>query len=126
MIFTSRFWIAILLFTSLFACREKKDITASPETIPPDSVIAQEKMILILADVHIAEAALLIERNAGRPLKDEPGFYYNGIFKKYHISPARYDQNLTYYSRNPENYTRMYEKVITLLENRQKQFKNKK
>jgi hypothetical protein len=126
MIFTSRYWIAILLCTFLVACGEKNDTVSSPDAISSDSVISPEKMILILADVHVVEAALLVDRNAGGLLKDKSGSYYKGIFEKYHISPARYEQNLTFYSRDPENYARMYAKVITVLENRQKQFKSTK
>lgn len=119
MIFSPRFWIAILFCTLFFACREKKDIRGTSSTISSDSLISPEKMILILADVHIVEAALLLERNEGLTSKGKPGEYYQGIFNKYRISHERYDQNLTFYRENPENFEKMYEKVIELLENRE-------
>ena len=118
MIFSPRFWIAILLCSLFFACGEKKDIREAANTVLPDSLISQEKMIMILADVHLVEAALLLERNDGQQAKDKPGDYYQGIFNKYRISHERYDQNLAYYRENPENFEKMYEKVIELLENR--------
>ena len=122
MIFNPRFWFAILFCTLFFACGEKKDLRGSSDTISPDSLISSGKMILILADVHVVEAALLLERNEGQVPNDEPAHYYQGIFNKYHISPGRYDQNLTFYRENPENFEKMYEKVIEVLENRQKRF----
>jgi len=126
MIFTFRLRIAILFCTLLIACREKMDIPALPAGITTDSLISPDNMILILADVHVIEAALLLERNTGIDSKDKPEYYYRGIFEKYHISPARYEQNLTFYRQNPENYSKMYEQVIVILQNRKKYIPGKK
>ena len=120
MIFINRLLIAILLCALLCGCREKKDIGVSMPAISADSVISPGKMILILADVHIVEAAMQVEPNERIDPKDKSAACYKGIFQKYHISPARFDQNLTFYCQNPENYAKMYEKVVTVLENRQK------
>jgi Domain of unknown function (DUF4296) len=125
MIFRSRIWIAFLLFTLFSACREKKDVPP-PVGVSSDSLISPQIMIMILADVHVAEAALMLERNEGLESKDKPGKYYQGIFKKYGISHERYDQNLTVYRENPENFAKMYEKVIELLEIRQRAFSEAK
>lgn len=122
MIFISRFLIAVFLCLLLFACREKKDIPVSPYSISADSLISPNQMILILSDVHVVEAALQLEGKEKIESKDKTGDYYQGIFNKYHISPERYGQSLTYYRQNPENFSKMYEKVIELLENRRKKF----
>ncbi len=126
MIAPARFLFAVLLCILFNACREQKDNTAFQAPISSDSLISPEKMVLILADVHVVEAALLIERNKGTDSERNPDYYYQGVFKKYHISPARYDQNLTYYREDPENFIKMYEKVIILLESRQKNLSGKK
>lgn len=120
MIFTTRFLIAVLLCTLLFSCKEEKDIPLSPAIVAADSLISSDRMILIMSDVHIIEAALLLERNEGREPQEKAGYYYQCIFNKYHISQGRYDQNLLYYRQNPENFEKMYEKVIDILETRQK------
>ena len=83
-------------------------------------------MILILADVHVIEAAMLLDRNKGVSSRDKLDFYYTGIFRKYRISPERYDQNCMHYRQNPDNYAKMYEKVIALIEGRQKTISEKK
>jgi hypothetical protein len=119
MILSSRFWIATLLSCTLFfACTENKDIPA-PVALSADSLIAPGTMVLILADVHLVEASLLLERNEGLDPQDTPEAYYQGIFNKYRISHERYDRNLTYYREDPENFAKMYEKVIELLQSRQ-------
>ncbi|MDP1623974.1 MAG: DUF4296 domain-containing protein [Bacteroidales bacterium] len=122
MIPSTRLTIVILLCTLLFSCKEKTEIPQSPFAISVDSVISPGKMVIILTDVHVVEAALLLDRNAGLEMKDKPGFYYQGIFEKYHISPHRYEQNLTFYRQNPDNFAKMYGQVIGLLNDRQKKF----
>ena len=122
MMFIVRIWIAFLLCTLLFACREKNDVPTSQTAIPADSLISPDKMILILADVHVLEASMLLERNDGQGSRDKPRHFYQGVFNKYHISPERYDQNLAFYRKNPEDFEKMYEKVIEVLEKRQKTF----
>ncbi len=126
MIFTARFPVAIMFCLLLIACREKKNVADAPFAIPADSLISPEKMVLILADVHVVEAALLLERNEGKDTRDKPGYYYQGIYKKYHISRARYEQNLTFYREKPDIYAKMYEKVIGILGNSQKMISGKK
>lgn len=122
MIFTARLPIALLICTLIFACAKKKELPLSPDPISADSLISPDKMILIMSDVHVIEAALLLDRNEGRETKDKPGYFYTGIFRKYHISPERYDQNLLFYRQDQEKFALMYVKVVDLIENRQKKF----
>jgi hypothetical protein len=116
----------ILLFILLISCAEKRNVPSVADFMPADSLISQQKMIYILTDVQMIEAALLIERNEGRDTKDKSVFFYDGIFKKYHISRSRYDANMKYYSADPSEMARMYEKIIREIENRQKKIPSKK
>jgi hypothetical protein len=121
MIFPVRLTLAILLSTTLFACGDKKELPLTDTvSMPADSLIAPEKMVLILSDVHVVEAAMLLDRNEGREPKHNPDHYYNGIFRKYHISAGRYDQNLIYYRQSPDDFMKIYEKVISQVEARKK------
>lgn len=119
-----RLLVTSLLICVLFACSGKKDFPVAVDEISPDSIIPAAKMVLVLADVHVVEAAALNARNEGNEkilLKD----YYQGIFTKFHITSGMYDQSLHYYRQNPEQYAKIYEEVITVLENRQKPFARK-
>ncbi|MEI7500279.1 MAG: DUF4296 domain-containing protein [Bacteroidota bacterium] len=126
MIFHSPLRVAVCLFLLLVSCAEKKDFSSATNPMPADSLISSEKMIHILADVHMIEAALSIERNEGLDSKDKTIFYYEGIFNKYHISRGRYDANMKYYSQNPSEMLIMYDKVIREIESRQKKLPSKK
>ena len=90
--------------------------------IQTDSIIPEPQMILMLADAHTIEAALLIARNKGTNISGEEGFFYSGLFRKYGVSRERYQQNLTYYRNNPQLFIQMYEKVNKELASREKNF----
>ena len=87
-----------------------------------DSIIPEPQMILILADAHTIEAALLISRNRGTDTKDLANYYYAGLFSKYRISKERYQQNLAYYREDPDSFIQFYEKVNLELKEREKNF----
>ena len=121
-----KFRITVILCLLLVSCGNRKEIITADAAIPADSMISSEKMIHILADVHVVEAAILLERNRGLVSKVDPGFYYQGIFNKNHVSQARYDENLRYYQQKPTEFIKMYDRVIRELENREKQFSTKR
>ena len=114
----------ILLFLSLLlllACTTDHQ-PVEAQLIPADSIIPEEQMVLILADVHIIEAAMVIERNRGGNANSQADFYYAGLFKKYRISRKRYQQNLEYYRDDPDTFSKLYENVIRELTEREKNF----
>ena len=119
---------AIILFLLLFSfsCTKKDKLPVYPEGFRVDSLISGDKMALIMMDVHLIEASLVMDRNKGIISKDRNSFLYQGIFSKYHISRARYNDNLSYYSMNPEIYAVIYGKVIKFLEDKQNQKFSKK
>lgn len=87
-----------------------------PHGLMKDSIIPQTEMINILADVHILEAALQIQRNKNRDVNIMQDFYYQKLFSNYKVSRGRFKLNLSYYERDPENFRKMYEEVVKKLE----------
>ena len=114
--------IAMIMCCLFVSCGEKKDIPSTEAAINSDSLISGEKMVHILADVHMVEAALLLDRNKSNELKGNTESLYQGIFRKYHISRQRYDDNLRFYRQDPAALTKIYDKVIAELETRQQHF----
>jgi len=120
-----KFLFPLALFLSLNACGTSGD---APENAGArdDSVISREIMIRVLVDTHLAEASLVLQRNEG---KEDPALarhYYDGIFDKYKISRKKYNTSLEYYHKNPEECSKMYEKVVELITERQKNYTPKK
>lgn len=92
------------------------------EVINADSIIPEAQMILLLADVHTIEAALLIARNKGDKTSTAGEYYYTGLFNKYNVSRERYQQNLDYYRSDPDLFIKIYEEVNKELAKREKDF----
>lgn len=103
----------------LFSCGEGNHVNDNPESVNVDSIIGPEKMVLLMADIHVAEAGLLIERKSDLS-SAKPLWMYAQIFHKHHVSQYRYDESLKYYRSNPEQFNKIYEGVIRNLEERQK------
>ncbi|MCK9421766.1 MAG: DUF4296 domain-containing protein [Bacteroidales bacterium] len=115
-----RFLIVILGCLLLFSCGEPRVIKEIDPIFPSDSLIPREKMIRLLVDIHIVEAALVAKRNDGVASNDLAIQYYQAVFKKYGISRNRYDKNLKFYRQDPEEFGKMYEEVVRELTNLQK------
>ncbi len=117
---TRTFLIVLVIFAGVLSvsCGEKS--RGGPDTlIAADSLIRPENMALLLSDIHIAEAAFLIERNSGMTPRNVEGFY-TGIFAKHHVTRNRYERSLEWYRQHPEDYQKVYVEVARLLEDRQK------
>ena len=81
---------------------------------PADLSISEEKMIAILVDLHIAEAAIL---SANKAQKDSiGGIYYKQIFDMHEIQDSIFYQNLEIISSNPIRTEAIYEVVIEKIE----------
>ncbi|MEI6681438.1 MAG: DUF4296 domain-containing protein [Bacteroidota bacterium] len=122
MTLVTRLCFLTALFCLLVSCGEKKNIPSTEIEMVSDSLISPEKMVLILGDVHVVEAAMLLDQSPGKDIKANGDFYYQGVFGKYHISRQRYDANLKYYRQNPAKMSKMYDKVIRDIETKEKNF----
>ena len=115
----------LLFLLSLFivaGCASPDHRQETTGEIVSDSIIPESQMILILADAHTIEAALLIARNKGEDTGDIGEFCYAGLFSKYKISRERYQQNIEYYRSKPDLFIHMYEGVNKELATREKNF----
>jgi hypothetical protein len=129
-----RFLIFSLLF--LFSCGHGKD----QKIKEPDDLIPEEKMVLVLADVHLLEASLAVRSTNPVPVrmrlpqqflhdsvpppiqpigeKKNPLPYYD-IFKKNGVTKKQYEESMMWYSANPEKLNALYDEVIIELTKRQ-------
>lgn len=73
-------------------------------------IIPKEKMIEILADIHISEAALA---NTSPGTKDSiAGVYLTQILKIHHVARKDFDQSLKIYNHDPLTLEPMYDEVL--------------
>lgn len=86
------------------------------DPVKPDSIISRDRMIRILMDVHLAEAALAYLKTRGEWTKGLSDNYYKAVFSKYKISRKRFTSNFDYYKRDQEDLIKMFDDVIKNLE----------
>jgi hypothetical protein len=97
------FLILVVLFA---ACKAKNDKK-------PDVLVAKEKMVNILTDMHRMEGVV---NNLGIQSSDTTQFFFRKleaeIFKKYAVDTAAYYQSYKYYLINPEDFKEIYDDVV--------------
>jgi len=110
----------------LFSCggkQESKDFLAE---MPADSLIAPDKMALLMSDVYMVEGAMVLQRTDDNEPVEKSAWYYQGLYKKYHISKSRFDQNILFYRSEPAAFTKIHEQAIRILEERQERVTHQK
>lgn len=111
-----RFVALLLLFLS--AC------TSEMPKVPGD-VIPPDKMVLVLADIHLADAIAETKAQQGANEQQVSEQLYVSIFKNYDISRQMFDRSLRFYEQSPEWINKMYEDVQTAISKRQNELNTK-
>lgn len=112
--FFSQFAIIVSLIFIFAACSNR-----------PKGVLNQEDMTNILTDMHKLDGALvdrgLMSTNDTTKIK-----YYNFIFSKYKTTKADFDSSLVWYTKNPQEFNNIYNKVLINLTSLEKDVKSGK
>lgn len=85
----------------------------------PRGVLSQDKMADVITELHKLDGSLAA-KGIGVDKINEKNEYYDAVLKKYGITRAEFDSSLTYYTKNPKKFERIYENVITNLTDLQK------
>ncbi len=96
------FLFAIII--SILSCTENKNV-------PNTYIIPEEKMIEILKDFHITDAASkqgVISNNRNNYIRNQQ---YLSILSKHEIEKARFDSTIIYYSERPEDFKKLYDRL---------------
>jgi len=112
-----RFCILLVLMTACGRSVEKK----------PEKLVSREKMIDMLVDLHLAEAAYQTSQYANTMLKNysESDYYYS-ILHKYKTADSTFEQSLIYYSGKPKEFEKIYTRVLNRLNEMQQKAAEKK
>jgi transposase-like protein len=111
------FIILLLLMTS---CEEAT-------TNKPPHLISRDKMVGILVDIHLSDAAFQVRRYSSEKMKkfNESDIYYS-VLRKHHIADSIFEKSLIYYSGNPKEYEKIYTRVINRLTEMEQEESKKK
>lgn len=102
--------IVLCLFT-LIAIQGCK----SQEAELPDGIISQDKMVQIIADIQLIEAAqkqLSISMDKRDKMRDTS---YHIVFNKYAVDSTLFDSSLRVYSRHPQIMSEIMENAAAQL-----------
>ncbi len=91
----------------------------------PKELIPREKMIQVLADVHITEAAIYYKNGHGDKADGKAPEYYQYIFTKHGITEKQFRESFDYYLHQESMMDKIYEDVITEISRRQAETVNK-
>ncbi|MFN0187458.1 MAG: DUF4296 domain-containing protein [Bacteroidia bacterium] len=102
--------IGIVLMLSLFFGCSKKQVEV------PSDVISRDTMIVVLAEIHLAEASIqVLNVEVKDSLRAVSFGLYNYIFSKHNITQELFKKSFDYYRSEPAYFHAMYDEVITHL-----------
>ena len=109
------FFLSTLLILS--ACKPKSAFEVNDDMINnvPDSVLAVENMVLVMTDIHLAEALVQENKTDTIPQDIRLKEHYAYIFKLHNIDSKKYNSSYNYYSQNPVLMNHIYTKVVEQL-----------
>jgi len=92
----------------------------------PANFLTEEKMVEVIADFTITEAAVRQLTGYGHDSKVVSDYYYKKVLEKYNITPDDFQENLSYYSQNPKQIHDIYSRVVTRLSETQTEISTRK
>jgi len=104
-----KYFKIIILFGLIgiyFASCSKND----EEVEIPDHLIAEDTLVKLFFDIHIADAYLANNRLPKENLSKDA--FYEGIFTNYNCTREEFDSTIAFLTRNTELYASIYDKVL--------------
>ncbi len=99
----------VFILSVLIGCSKK-------EVEVPDDVISRDSMIVILAEIHLAEATIqVLNVDLNDSTKIASFGLYRHIFSKHKITQELFKKSFDFYKSEPAYFHTMYDEVITNL-----------
>ncbi|MEZ4805758.1 MAG: DUF4296 domain-containing protein [Bacteroidia bacterium] len=95
----------ILILSAFCSCSESEQKSESK----PDWVLNEDKMVDVLVDLRIVDAATYSNTNS--PPRDKIKDWYF-VMKKHHVEDSIFRKSNDYYAQHPEQAEKLYERVI--------------
>ncbi len=102
-----------LICCGFFSCEEKVEIA------PPANIINASKMVYILTDIHIADAAINLNNEYPKDILLDKQSLYNDIYKKHKVRKAQFDSSFTYYSGDMDKMWDIYNDMLIVISEKQ-------
>lgn len=102
-----RYLLVLLFPLFLFACSEEKQ-----QSTPPADLIPRAKMVEVMAEVHLLEAAMQVSSVPGAQHRE---FGNHDVFAKFGVTHDQYERSIGWYSTQLEEFDRMYDDVLNII-----------
>ncbi len=96
----------VIIVVFMFSC--------STEVKTPEYIIPHDKMVNIIADIHILDGLFTVN-NVRRKFAKDSIDYYNAVFTNYGYTRSDFDTSINFYSNNIDEYDKIYEEVLNRL-----------
>ena len=115
--------LLILSVIVLFAAAACDD----PPMPEPERLIERDKMVEMLADIHLAEAAFnsLRHRDSLVQNSSSADFYYS-ILEKYDMQDTVFEQSFVFYASQPREFEKMYREAMNILNEMEQEYSGRK
>src|SRR6056297_472365 len=113
----------ILIIVTLFAAAGCDD----PHMPEPERLIERGKMVEMLADIHLAEAAFNSRRHQDSIVRESSSadFYYS-ILDKYEVQDTVFEQSFVFYASQPRQFEKMYREAMNKLNEMEQEYSGRK
>jgi hypothetical protein len=92
---------------------------SAPVVIIPNDVLSQDKMVSVLTDVHLAEAAITLKFTNKDTSKLQAATFYNFIYKAHKTTKEQFTKSYDFYVSHPELLNKIYDDVLIELSKKQ-------
>jgi hypothetical protein len=114
------FILSVILLFAAAAC----DDPPMPE---PENLVDREKMVQMLADIHLADATFNSLRHRDSVIQESSSanFYYS-ILEKYDVQDSTYEQSFVFYASQPRKFEKMYREAMNILNEKEQEYSGRK
>jgi len=113
----------ILSIVVLFATASCDD----PPVPEPKNLIGREKMVEMLADIHLADAAFNSLRHQDSIVRESSSanFYYS-VLDKYEVQDTVFEESFVFYASQPRKFEKMYREAMNKLNEMEQEYSGRK
>ncbi len=94
------FFLSVFLLLGITSCGRQ-----------PKGILTEEQLEEVLVKIHIADGVFMTEGFRHTP-EAEKARYYQSILDNFGITQAQYDSSLIWYTSHPEQFEKVYQRVI--------------
>jgi hypothetical protein len=90
-------------------------------------LIQEDKMIDMLADIHLAEATFNARRHRdSMVMKSSSADFYYSILEKYQVPDSVFEQSFVFYISQPRKFEKMYRQAMNKLNEMEQEYSGRK